>query len=212
MKSTTFEIFAGWCAVLAGIFGFLYAVAFILIARSAPATGALLSGLFLLLVGLCASAALLAVYSRLRGQAPEFALWAYLLGFVGAVGSTIHGGYDLAVAINPSDLARSQAVLPSQVDPRGLLTFGVTGLSLFFLSLLIARSRRFPRGLAVFGYLSAVLTIILYLGRLIILDAANPVVVVPAILEGFLINPIWYVWLGITLWRGVNPHPEQTKV
>ncbi len=206
MKSTTFDIFAGWCAILAGISGFLYAVAFIVIARSAPELGGLLSSLFLVLAGLFVTAALLAVWGRLRTIAPEFALWAYLLGFVGAIGSTIHGGYDLANALHPTALigAQAQTNLPSQVDPRGLLTFGVAGLGMLGVAWLMARGRRFPPGLAALGYVSAALMIVLYLSRLIILDAASPVVAVPAVLEGFLINPIWYVWLGLTLWRGAS--------
>jgi len=25
---------------------------------------------------------------------------------------------------------------------------------------------------------------------------------IPALLSGFLVNPIWYIWLGISLWGG----------
>jgi hypothetical protein len=47
---------------------------------------------------------------------------------------------------------------------------------------------------------SAVLLIVLYLGRLIALDPTNLVILVPALLNGFLINPGWYIWLGAALW------------
>ncbi len=43
MNSTSFERFAGLCAILAGVVGFLYSVAFIVIARSAPRLGNLLN-------------------------------------------------------------------------------------------------------------------------------------------------------------------------
>lgn len=43
---------------------------------------------------------------------------------------------------------------------------------------------------------------ILYLGRLIVLDPTNPVILVPALLNGFLVNPIFYLWLGLALLRG----------
>ena len=51
--------------------------------------------------GLFATAALTAVYSRLKETDATFALWALLLSIAGAFGAIIHGGYDLANAINP---------------------------------------------------------------------------------------------------------------
>ncbi len=200
MTTTSFEKFASLCAILTGIAGFLYSVAFIIISRSAPNLSDLLSALFLMLGGLLSTAALVAVYNRLRETEAAFALWALLLGLVGAVGSAIHGGFDLANAINPP--ASPGLGLPSQIDPRGLLTFGVSGVALFIVAWLIRRGGQFPRGLGYLGYLSAVLLIVLYLGRLIVPSATSPVIVVPALLEGFLVNPIWYIWLGIALWRG----------
>src|SRR5438552_1006575 len=100
-SSAEFDGFAGTCAVLTGLAGFLYAVAFIIIARSAPAAGALLSAVFLLAFGLLATAAQAAVYQRLSVSSPGFALWAFLLGIAGALGAAIHGGYDLALLVNP---------------------------------------------------------------------------------------------------------------
>jgi len=63
----------------------------------------------------------------------------------------------------------------------------------------------FPKGLAYLGYLSAVLMIILYLGRLVILQATSMAIVIPALLEGFIVNPLWYVWLGLTFLRSQSP-------
>ncbi len=83
----------------------------------------------------------------------------------------------------------------------GLLTFGVAGSGLFVVAWLIVGGWAFPRGLGYLGYLLALLLVMLYLGRLIVLRATSPVILVPAVLAGFLANPIWYIWLGITLWR-----------
>jgi len=200
MKSTSFERFGGLCAILAGIIIFLYSVAFIIIARSAPGLAGLLSALFLMLSGLLSTAGLVALYLRLRETDAAFALWALLLVLAGALGSAIHGGYDLANAINPPDAnLPGLAGLPSQIDPRGLLTFGVAGVGLFVVAWLIGRGVQFPHGLGYLGYALAVLLVILYLGRLIVLQASSPVILVPAVLAGFLANPIWYIWLGITL-------------
>ena len=192
MKST-FERFAGYCAVLAGIAGFLYSVAFIILRSD------VLSALFLLLGGLFGTAALTALYERLRDTDSAFALWGLLFALMGAIGSTIHGCFDLSNALHPPAIATD---LPNPVDPRGLLTFGFASIGLFVFSWLILQSASFSKNFGYLGYLSAVLMIVLYLGRLIVLQATSPVIVIPALLEGFLINPIWYIWLGVTLLRG----------
>ena len=194
--NTSFEKFAGWMAVLAGASGFLYSVSFIVWRNE------LLSALFLMLGGLFSSAALTALYQRLRGTDSGFALLGFLLTLSGALGSAIHGGYNLANALHPP-LALA-ADVPNPIDPRGLLTFGMAGLGLFLLSRLLTQEMRFPKSLAYLGMLSAILMIILYLGRLIILDATNPAIVIPALLEGFIVNPIWYIWLGLILLRSMN--------
>jgi hypothetical protein len=192
-RSASFERFAGVCAILAGVSDFLYAVAFV------DLQSALFSGLFLMLTGLFTTAALVAVYERLRETDASFALLALLLGVAGALGSAVHGGYDLANVINPPP---SMPDLPNPVDPRGLLTFGVAGAALFIVSWLIGRGRRFPKGLGYLGYVSAILLLALYLGRLIVFDPTSPVILAPALLNGFLVSPIFYVWLGLALLRG----------
>jgi hypothetical protein len=204
MESASFERFAGICAILAGVFGFVYSLAFVIISRN-PSTadlGVLLYSLAQTLGGLLTTAALVAVYNRVRETNPGFALWGMLLGVVGAMGSTIHGGYTLALVINPpSGNPATEAGLPNIVDPRGLLTFGVTGLGLFIFAWLMSHNARFPRGLVYLGYALAALLVILYLGRLIIFDANNLAVLVPAALAGFIANPAWFVWLGLVLRR-----------
>lgn len=194
---TSFETFAAWGAVLAGLSGFLYSVSFIVLQNE------LLSALFLMLGGLFSTSALTALYQRLRGTDSGFALLGFLFSLSAALGSAIHGGYNLANAIHPP--AADIAGLPSAIDPRGLLTFGVMGLGLFVLSWLMRQDVRFPKGLAYLGYLSAILMIMLYLGRLIILQATNFAIVIPALLEGFIVNPLWYVWLGLTFLQSQRP-------
>jgi hypothetical protein len=201
LASPTFGQFGGACAVLAALASFLYAIAFLVLGNDA------LSALCLLLVGVLASAVFIAVYERLRATDAAFALWATVLGAVGAVGTAIHGGYDLANALHPP--AAPAPDLPSQIDPRGLLTFGVTGLAIGTIAWLIGRGHAFPSRLGYLGYLAAFLLIVLYLARLIVLDAKNPVIVVPALLSGFLVAPAWYLWLGLALWRGSTASPGQ---
>ncbi len=192
-QSSSFERFAGLCAILAGIVGLLYSISFILLKDD------VLIALFLMLGGIFSTAVLIAVYNHLKETDATFALWALFLSMAGAFGAIIHGGYDLANAINPTAANVALANLPSAIDPRGLLTFGVTGLGVFVIAWLMGRGKQFPRGLSYWGYLLAVLLVVLYLGRLIILDPKNPIVLVDALLSGFIVNPVWYIWLGVLL-------------
>jgi hypothetical protein len=82
----SFDQFAGGATIAAGVINFLYAVAFVIIARSNPQLGGLLSALFLLLSGLLVTTMVTGLYQRLRAVDGAFALWALLLGLVGALG------------------------------------------------------------------------------------------------------------------------------
>ena len=193
MPSSSFDRIAGLCALLAGLGNLVYALAFLVLRNSG------LSALVLLLVGLLSATALVAVYLRLRETEAAFALWAFLLSLTGSLGAAIHGGDDLALALHP---VPSAPALPNPIDPRGLLSFGMTGLGVGLLAWLMVRGGPFSPRLGYLGFVSALLLLILYLGRLIVLDAKSPIIAVPAVLSGFVANPAWYIWLGLELWRG----------
>src|SRR5207244_11950929 len=106
--SSAYERFAGVCAILVGALTLLYSISFIILVNEP------LSSFCLLANGLLATAVLVALYQRLRSTDASFALWALLLGLAGAIGSTLHGGYDLAAVLRahgPID-----ANLPSAMD------------------------------------------------------------------------------------------------
>jgi hypothetical protein len=193
--SETFDRFAGLCAVLAGLGGLLYGVSFVILKSAA------LSAFFLLLGGLLTTLLFTALYGHLRTINASFALWAFLLAIVGQLGAVVHGGYDLANAINPQPFYAQLGNLPNSIDPRGLLTFGLTGIGLLVIARLMGLSQFFPRALSYIGYLLAILLIALYLGRLILLSPANPLLLGTALLSGFIVGPIWYIWLGLVLLR-----------
>jgi len=194
--SITYRHTAYPSAWLAGLSGFLYSVSFVLIARSNAGLGTGLSGFFLLIGGILGASALLGLFERLQPSSGTYATWALMLGLAGSFAATLHGGYDLAVAIHPPNQVIN---FPSPVDPRGLGTFGLTGASLLAFAFLMQRDRTFPRGLVALGYLSGVLLVLIYVSRLTILDASNLLVLAPAGIEGFVINPAWYIWLGVAL-------------
>ena len=198
MSQITYRHTAYPSAWLAGACGFLYSVSFVIIARSAPSLGAGLAGFFLLAGAIFGASALLGLYERLKPAMGTYTLWALVFGLAGALAAALHGGYDLAVAIHPPNQTIN---FPSPVDPRGLRTFGLTGISLLAFAYLMQRDRAFPRGLIGLGYVSGVLLILIYVSRLTILDAGNLLVLAPAGVEGFIVNPAWYLWLGFALRR-----------
>lgn len=198
MKSLSYRHTAYPSAWLAGVCGFLYSVSFVLIARASSDLGAGLSGFFLLLGGIFSASALIGLYNRLEPGADGYALWALVFGLGGALSAALHGGYDLANAINPPAHAGD---LPSAVDPRGLGTFGLSGISIVAFAYLMGRDANFPLNLSYLGFISGALLVVIYLERLIILSGTSPLLLSTAALEGFVINPVWYVWLGLVLRR-----------
>lgn len=196
-----FDRFAAWCAFVLGVGGIAYAIVFVTILREAGRAADAASAVLLLVGGLLSTAVLVAVTERLRPSSGPFALWALLLGSVAGIGSAVHGGYDLANVINPPTVTLS---LPNPVDPRGLLTFGVTAIAVLVIAWLILRGGAFPKRLAYVGFAAAFLLVVVYVGRLTILDPKSPVLLAAALLAGFVVTPIWYVWLELELRRDAS--------
>jgi hypothetical protein len=196
MTTSSFDRTAGLAAMLAALVGLLYSFAFVILQN------ALLYSLCLMLGGLLSLVALVALFERLGEVDAQAAMLGLMLGAVAALGATIHGGYDLANVLNPPGaLPAGVASLPSQVDPRGLLTFGVAGLAVLLAGLLMRRHPAFSRGFTALTFVLGALLIVVYLGRLIVLTPASPLVLLPAALTGFIVNPLWYGLLGLALRR-----------
>jgi hypothetical protein len=183
--------------------GLAYSVSFVILRDPILASG------FLMVGGLLGLGVLLALAPRLGPDGPLAARSGIVLALVAAVGSTVHGAYDLANALHPP--AVLAADLPNPVDPRGLLTFGVAGLALVALG--VAGQRvwiGFPLWLSVLAVANGSLLIALYVGRLVVLDPASPFVLGPALLTGFVLNPAWYVGLGVWFLRADRPRARRS--
>ncbi len=194
--TTQYERFAGLAAILAGLVGLLYSVSFVVLQNN------LLSAVFLLAGGLLSLVALVALFNRLAEADAGFALLGLMLAGVSALGAAIHGAYDLANAIHPPVEAAGAAGLPNAIDPRGFLTFGLAGLAVLVAAVLMGRGGRFPNLLRLLTFVLGLLLLIIYLGRLIVLDPTSPLILAPAALTGFILNPVWYIWLGLELRQG----------
>lgn len=200
----SFEPWAGLAAILAGIGGVIYSVAFLggVVLGANPTLGMLVASAALMVGGILSLLVLVAIYRRLLQFSPGVALLGLALALMGAFGSVLHGGFDLANVINPpaADVL-TEAGLPSPVDPRGLLTFGMSGLGLVVLAAQARRTGALSSRVSTLGVILGVLLVIVYLGRLIVLVPTNPLVAIPAGLTGVIVAPAFYVWLGLELRR-----------
>jgi hypothetical protein len=186
---------AGAAAVLAGVAGLGYGLAFVVLGDIALSAAVLMVG------GLLAGVALTGVYRRLGDSVA--ARCGLALGIAGAFGAVVHGAFDLAVTLHPVPGFAADA--PNPVDPRGVLTFGAAGLGLIVMGLIVLgrlARRAFPAGLGVLAGVTGAVLVLRYLARLVVLNPASPLVLGPALLSGFVLSPLLYVWLGVTLTRG----------
>jgi hypothetical protein len=191
--SSTYQRFSGVSALLAGAAGLLYLVLFIALKNPA----ALLQAVSLLAVGLFASAVFVALYKIVNQVDDSFALLGLLFGIGGTGGAAVHAAFDLANNLHPPATPFGYA---NPVDPRGFLTFAITGLAAILISWLILRGGALPRGVGYLGLLSGVLLILLYIAYLVILNALNPLVLILVLASG-IVQPLWYLWIGWLLLR-----------
>ncbi len=193
---------AGVAGIAAGIGGVIYSAAFLggVVLGLNPELGILVASAALMAGGVLSTIVLVAIYRRLG--IGSWAVIGLALALMGALGAIVHGGYDLANALNPplSD-PLAEAGLPSPVDPRGLLTFGMAGLGLLILAVLARREGALSMPVATIGMVFAILLIVVYLGRLVILTPTNPLVAVPAGLAGVFVGPFFYFAAGLELRR-----------
>lgn len=197
------ERLAGYAAILTAIAGVGYAIAFVIVKSD------LFSAIFLLAGSVLSLFVLVAVYERFRAIQPTFARVALVLAAVGAAGAAIHAGYDLANTLHPEAASSGTA---NPVDPRGLLTFGASGLALLAGGVLVTRVAGLPSWAPALAYATGLALIVTYLGRLIVLDAKSPFVLGPALVAGVL-SPVLYVALGVWLTRdgrGADAMPGTT--
>lgn len=209
LDGNRFDRLAGTCSIVLGVGGVAYSAAFVAYLQSDARPALFLASLLLAGSGIISTLVVIAIYEHVRKAAPPIALWALVLGLFSAAGSMIHGGYDLANVVNvPRDIPD----LPNAIDPRGMLTFGLAGASLAVVSWLISSGGTpLPRKLGSLGYVAAALLVLVYLGRLTLLDPNNPLLLGAAAIVGLIAVPWWYIWLGLTLRRGLPNEPREVS-
>jgi hypothetical protein len=185
-SGASFDRWAGMAAIAAAVLAIVYSVAFVVLKNPFVYSVALTAG------SLLSAMALFAVYERARA-AGSLARLGVVFGLAGLFGAAIHGAFDLAIVLHPED---PRGGGPFPVDPRGFLTFGATGLGVLLLSWSALRTSALPRPLLYLGMVFGVLLIVVYLARLIVLDANSLLVAFPAALTGIIVGPAWYAWVG----------------
>ena len=190
---TSFDRFAGWASILAGVAGIGYALAFVVL-KNGP-----LAADFLTLAPLLAVAGLVAVFERVRSIDSGYATLALALGAFGSLAASTHGAYDLANVLHPPAAIPD---VPFAVDPRGYGTFALTGLAVLLLAGLAGRSTELPRWVSPLGLALGIFLVLTFLARLVVLDPTSVLVLLPALVSG-LLSPIFFLLLGAWLlgWR-----------
>jgi hypothetical protein len=199
METVSFTRFAGLASIFVAVGALLYAILFIAIVEGAGKTTLEFWFFLLMLGGIGTIPVLVAVYQRLREVDPGFALTAFILGLLAAFGGILHGGYNLGGNVTPPEAGWS----PGQEEvAHGILRYGVAGLALLLLGWLIQHRADFPRGLAYLAYLGGAALVFIYIGRLYdFIEPGNYVSLIPPIVYGFAIHPLFYGWLGLLFWR-----------
>lgn len=202
-----YDRLAGLAAILAGLGGFVYSLAFIVgvVLDKAPDLGKSVSSTALAVGGLLTAVVAIALFQRARAVSAPGALLGVAFALFGSIGAMIHGAYDLANVLHPplADVFATNE-LPNPVDPRGLLTFAAAGIGLLMLVWLTRRAGELRNWVGSLGLVVGTLLILIYLGRLIILSPTNPLVAGLAGLTGFVLSPVFYIGLGLWLRDSAN--------
>jgi Na+/H+-translocating membrane pyrophosphatase len=225
-----FERVAALAACVVGVSSLLYAIVFLGLVPSDQrsddaakfyasylndgATALQASWALLALAGLASTLVIVALHARLRVTDARWAGWAAGVGLVGALLSTVHGVQEMAQNAKLADLwdngdAATRAALtvsnslPSASDPRGLASFGFSGLFMLAAGALILRSAdALPRRLGHVALAGGVLLLLLSAGSAFEIDL---LVLIPGGLVSLVVGPLWWLWLGLHFWRASEP-------
>jgi len=152
--------------------------------------------------------ATIGVYYVVRKSGEAWAFFAVVVGAINAVGWLLTGLAQLAnlryIASLPGgaavDVARTLLIAPLPVNPFNLMTSGLTAIWFLVTALLILRTGGMPKLL---GYLGLVAFADLAVGFAASLAGVAAVPTITAIIAGAAGGPIFWLWLGLRLWREV---------
>ena len=197
-----FARIASGAAVVAAGAGLVYTVTFALYVQKGYRWALWASTVTLLVGSLAVLLVSVGAYRRFGAGEPDLALVAFVLGLAGALGAMLHSVYDLA---NLAKEVPGGNKLPFPVDPRGLATFALTGLALGLFGWLGVRDKVLPRGVQWLALGTAVCLLVVFLGRLIVLDPKSSAVKPFAILGGLVLAPATYLAFARSFMHAARP-------
>jgi hypothetical protein len=147
-----------------------------------------------------------AIAERARGASPSLVRWMSNLAYL-SFGVTAMDNVRLVVflpklaAAHAAADATAQATLAMNktllgLDPATVLRFGALGAWILTVSLLGRRRGTVPRGAAAAGVATAATLGLTVIGMSLEL---KPLIMLGAGLGGFLLLPLWFIWIGLTL-------------
>jgi hypothetical protein len=182
-----FRRVAAVSAAVAVVTSLLYSVTFAVVVRRGSHWAEWTSSTALLAGALAAIVVVLAARERFAGGEPQFAQLAVVLGLAGALGSAVHAAYDLAALAKP---AESDALGLSPTDPRGFATFALTGLALGLFGVLGHAAGALSSRTRWIALMTAASLVVVFVGRLALLDPNRLVIKVLALACGVVLNPL----------------------
>ena len=216
----SFAVLAPASAAAVAVLSAVYAVAYLIITPSAQrdsdvdaffrsylhhSFGLRLASICLAVSGILSGIAVVALAHWLgRGRDAPALRWATIAGVAGGLLTSLHGLADLvevdrlAHRYATGDAAMRAAVvtshsLPSAVDPRGLVTFGLAGLvAAAFGAAMIERRRR----MGIIGLVYGVDLVALFVATA---SSVNAAVLVTGGLASLVLGPIWWFLVASTL-------------
>jgi hypothetical protein len=184
--------FAGLAALATAAAGMVFTVTFAIAVREGDRWALWASSIALVAGGLAAIPVIVALAEQLGAREPQFARVGLVLGLAASLGTALHGAWDTAVLAHP---VRDTDV-PSYADPRGFATFALTALAFLVFGWLVVRGTDIPRYVGRLALLAAVLLLVVYFGRLIVLNPKRPVIKWVAVVSGLVVSPAFYIAYG----------------
>lgn len=156
------------------------------------------------LIAVWAFVGIVAMYFRVRSTGEAWAFFATLLGAIAGFATILNALQQLANArylasLYPSakDFALAAFSTPAPINPVGAVTFGLTAPWFLIVSLLMLK-RDFPKLLAYLGFVAFADLAVGFVASLANIAGLD---VLTAVIAGAVGGPIFWLWLGVILWR-----------
>ncbi len=151
------------------------------------------------LIAFWALVATVAAYYRLRANGEAWAFFGTFVGAFASAGTIVASVGDVAHIryLATATVIVSLGEAPNAVNPLGVVNFALTGLWFLIAAALMWRGG-FPRLLAALGVVAFA---DLLAGFIASLAGATSLATIAAIVAGAAGGPIFWLWLGVLLWR-----------